>query len=103
MSRTYQPILFLAALTFLLMFSIQVQAQDASGRPHSSTHTNGTFTRPSPTSTRHRNGTTSATPTITDSGGFATGTNVLNAGENMTPQLAIGGLGAVALGWLLAF
>ncbi|KAB8304550.1 hypothetical protein EYC80_003933 [Monilinia laxa] len=102
MPRTYHPVLFLAALTFLLMFSIQVQAQDASGRPHSSIHTNGTFTRQPPTITGHRNSTASATSTITDSGGFATGTSIINAGENVSPQAAIGGL-AVVLGWLLAF
>ncbi|KAI9648447.1 hypothetical protein NHQ30_003081 [Ciborinia camelliae] len=98
MPRTYQPVLFLATLAILLMLSLQVQAQAPS---NSSIHTNGTFTRQGPTSTR--NGTVSITsPTITDSGGFATGTSIINAGENMSPHTAIGGL-AVFLGWLLTF
>ncbi|THV55036.1 hypothetical protein BGAL_0015g00210 [Botrytis galanthina] len=96
MPRVNQSLLSLATLAILLMLSLQVQAQAPSGRPITSARTNGTFTstRKAPTSTR-------TIPTLTDSGGFATGTSFVNAGENMSP-VAMGGL-VVFLGGLLAF
>ncbi|KAF7960919.1 hypothetical protein EAE96_000591 [Botrytis aclada] len=99
MPRINPPLLSLATLAILLTLTLQVQALAPSGRPISSARTNGTFhnstsTRKAPTSTR-------TIPTLTDSGGFATGTSFVNAGENMAP-VAFGGL-VVFLGGLLAF
>ncbi|TGO66872.1 hypothetical protein BOTNAR_0052g00070 [Botryotinia narcissicola] len=99
MHRTNQSLLSLATLAILPILSLQVQAQAPSGRPMTSARTNGTFhnstsTRRAPTSTR-------TVPTLTDSGGFATGTSFVNAGENMSP-IVMGGL-VLFLGGLLAF
>ncbi|ESZ94944.1 hypothetical protein SBOR_4668 [Sclerotinia borealis F-4128] len=96
MPRTSQPVFFffLATITILLILSIQVQAQTTTGRPFPSMHANGTFNN---TSTRHNPSKTSVGTTsftITDSGGFATGTSFNRAGESkMTPRLAVGGGG----------
>ncbi|TGO40449.1 hypothetical protein BHYA_0037g00500 [Botrytis hyacinthi] len=99
MPRINQSLLSLATLAILLILSLQVQAQAPSGRPITSARTNGTFHNS--TSTRKAPTSTITKPTLTDSGGFATGTTFVNAGENMSP-VAIGGL-VVFLGGLLAF
>ncbi|EDO03619.1 predicted protein [Sclerotinia sclerotiorum 1980 UF-70] len=98
MARTNLPVVFLAILTFLLIFSIQVQAQiqtPAQTSEQSPVH-NSTSTR-RPTNTR-------TSVTLTDSGGFATGTSTINAGENINvgvaPRVVMGGF-AVVSGWVL--